>query len=438
MQPVFLVIILAVCQTSGETPQDDQPSVPALVQMLGADRFEDRRDAAQKLLKMGESVGNTLEEVARSSDDPEIREQAIQLLRKLPGKHRWITPPKFDPSRAKPIVKKAGEIAANETWFGDKSYLITSDLKVIGKAVVTIEQGTMVFVADDVSIEVDKEAAFVARARDHWDPVVITSDAERTGTDGSWGKLIVRGGLGLENVQVRKSSGIVYANELGRKLGMDGILILDTKGDALTFYDNASNLGEISIRNTDGTALVFERGSNPRLTRLEVSGAKKGILGNRGYLNADVISVSNVDEEAILLKSGDLYVAKTLSICKCSTAMHFDGGSTGGSVGGTFNSVQVSDCAESGVLITHSNPVFSSLTIERGKKSGVHIAKESYPVIGSLILRDISGTALMVDGKSVPQIGTLEASRCSSPDRVVEQGSVIRSPSGADPNDSLE
>jgi hypothetical protein len=281
--------------------------------------------------------------------DEEVRTRARFIVRKLGAAgestiRRSALVPPLDRTRIGSITEKEGRISANETWTADNTYHVTglSGLTIDPGATLTIEPGTITLLDRGAAITIHRFGTLVAHGTDT-DPIVFTSVAEADLEQRSpWRGITVRGAARLEHVEIRRTLGGVLV-EPDAVFAPRFLRIYDCMQAGITVRNsNADRWEDVTVQGVaSGTAVIFEGGARPDVSRLRVVGAKVGVLfSGDSYPSISDMTVRDIADEGVLLRDGSNPGLTNIELSNCGVGLRMH------DANGRMYGVRISNCVD--------------------------------------------------------------------------------------------
>jgi hypothetical protein len=360
-----------------------------LVDRLVNPRFEEAAAAAGALCQYGEIAVPALQKAVRDPSHAELGLRAGRLLNRItkdyPSRQRV---PDLNRKILAPIVEKNGKILNSQRWTANKTYRVMGDLSIMPGGALRIDAGTVVLLPAFANIEVEERAVLEIGSTDGA-RAVLTTVAEADGNPGRWGWLRVRGVGKLYKVDVRHSLGVQLDSY---DCDIDDMAIYDTgtadtligfhhKNAALrcTRVGERGELGSVTVRDARGAGVVFD-GQSVHCKKLDVSGARKGVVIFKGSPSIGDVQVQYAREEGLYVGWQTSPKIRTLQLDNCTVgALWRD--RTGGEIG----ELSAVKSGAVGLWIEdQSSPKIHDVKISGSDGHGVYVRGRSFPVIDSV------------------------------------------------------
>jgi len=424
--PVILFVLAALPRYAVADDAPTHEQIAALIERMGDSQFAAREAAVAALIKIGLPAADQLDHAAISHADPEVRARAKVALRRIGPTHCWPQPPRFDRSRVKEIVQRKGVIVSDETWTADKTYHVTEKLVVAPPAMLSIEPGAIVLFSENAGLEIQvtaydrrKEARLLARSDDSFTPIIFTSFAEWQGKDGHWGKLVTSGPTHLENVQIRRSSGVEWRTKrYGWALFSVGIY--NTAGDGLTLADDSMGFhGDVTVRSAIRGIVSDNDNGTHYFDHVRVSDVSTGVeFGDGVYHTLASLRIDSAKQDGLRLHRCYPSIGQ-LSIQKCGVGWRESRGAHS-----YMENVTISDCIECAAIL-ESNSIARNLRIRTQKGDGL-IVRGGDPALEHVVIHDVNGVGVVLERRALPYFGTLKITDCQTREQQVESDSKIQ------------
>lgn len=386
------------------------PNLEPLIRQLGDEDFETREKATRLLEEQGEVARPLLSKAASESKDAEIRKRAEDLLALLDRKAveravaertqalKQLKTPGFDPQRLQPRVEKKGVLADKEIWTPDRTYHLTANTTLARGAEVLIQPGTVIVLEPNVDLFVQAGAKLRVPGEPER-PVIFTSQAETQGQPGHWGTLrIASSSVTLSHVQIRRSAG-VWIEGVGSDRSIQQVGIYQTQGTGLTVKGSVRELGDLLVREATGTGLVVE-GAYPKVGRVILSRCQTGAVFKGGaYPTLTDLNVTDCAEDGILVQDGSYPTLEKCIVLETKAGFRVEGG---------------------------AYPRVSSLLIGSVRGDGMRIEGGSYPSLADVEVAGADGVGLRITGGSYPYAGVLKLRDCKMGNQEIEPGSRLQ------------